>query len=102
MSDAIKFTNEEMAKIRAIQQVYNEITMRLGQLVMQRVQLESQLAQLDMETSVIKDRFLKTQEEEKEIAKTLQTKYGDGVLNPETGEFRPKATPTSIPAIAPQ
>lgn len=93
MADIIKFTDEEMANVRRIQQIYNEITMKLGQLAMQRVQLESQLSVIDMDALGIKDTFLKTQEEEKAIAKNLQTKYGDGTLNPETGEFRPKEAP---------
>lgn len=90
MADAIKFSDEEMAKIRNIQQVYSEIALQLGQLALQRIQLESQLSQLDLDAMNAKDKFLKMQEEEREVAKTLQTKYGDGVLNPETGEFRPK------------
>lgn len=91
MADTIKFTEEEMLKVKSIARIYNEITVSLGRLAMQRVDLESQLMQLDTEASVIKDRFIKIQEEERALANELQTKYGDGTLNPETGEFKPKA-----------
>ena len=38
----------------------------------------------------LNESFIKTQEEEKEFISKITEKYGDGVLNPETGIYNPK------------
>ena len=82
MADAIKFTEDELKQIQDLQVTYNQITMAMGQLSINRLALEKR------ETSLI-DTLDKSRESENEIALSLTEKYGKGTLDISTGEFTP-------------
>ena len=83
MSEKIKFTEEELKKIETIQEEYNEYTSLLG-----RLELES--ISLDTRKKSVKVKVESLQKSEFELAEELRKKYGDGILNPETGIFTPQ------------
>ena len=46
MADAIKFTEDEVKSIQELQVTYNQITMAMGQLAINRLALDGREAQL--------------------------------------------------------
>ena len=80
MGQKIKLSEEELTILRSYQQEQNEITFSLGQVDIQRAILEGQRAS-------ILDSLADLQEKSNKIAKELQTKYGEGNINLESGEF---------------
>ena len=82
MAEQIKFTEDELSKIKKIRNSYESLTKTLGG-------LEVELIALEVKKGGIKDEVLNLQAEELKLAETLRKKYGDGILNPETGIFTP-------------
>ena len=89
MAEEVKFTEEEMTKIKEIQQTYVEVQQSLGQLSVARLRLEQQLTSLNDGEDELRKRFIDTQSEEREFIDKITEKYGDGTLDPETGTFIP-------------
>jgi len=82
MADAIKFTEEELQTLQNLQSTYNQITLAMGQVSLQKIQLEKR------EESIL-NTLSEVREKENTLAKELTDKYGIGSLNIETGEFTP-------------
>jgi len=82
MAEAIKFTEEELQTLQNLQSTYNQITLAMGQVSLQKIQLESR------EESIL-NTLSEVREKENTLAKELTDKYGKGSLNIETGEFTP-------------
>jgi len=79
----IKFNKDELSKIENIQKQYEKYTAILGGLELQAISLSDK-------KEAIKIKVQEIQKEEFEIAEELRKKYGDGILNPETGIFTPQ------------
>ena len=88
MADAIKFTEEELKSLQALQGTYQQITLAMGQISLSKIQLENR------EQSVL-NTLGEVREKENELAKELTEKYGKGSLNIETGEFTPVVEETT-------
>ena len=82
MTEAIKFTEEELQTLQNLQSTYNQITLAMGQVSLQKIQLENR------EESILTT-LSEVREKENTLAKELTDKYGKGSLNIETGEFTP-------------
>jgi len=82
MADAIKFTEEELQTLQNLQSTYNQITLAMGQVSLQKIQLEKR------EESIL-NTLSEVKEKENTLAKELTDKYGKGSLNIETGDFTP-------------
>ena len=89
MSDAIKFTDDEMNKIKEVQKTYQEKTAMFGQLSFQKFQLERQLEVAEQAETTLKKEIIDLEQQERTLVKELNEKYGAGTLNPQTGEFKP-------------
>jgi hypothetical protein len=75
-----KLATEELESIKKIRTEYTELTLALGELELQKLNIEDQKTQvLSVRTSLI--------EREISLAKQLQDKYGQGAINIETGEI---------------
>ena len=76
-------TEEELQKLKKFQEKENEIIVALGQIAYQRENLNEQ-----------KDQIKQTKKEfdkmRADFADELTKKYGDGLLNTETGEITPQ------------
>ncbi len=92
MADEIKFTQEELDQISGFQQRYVNIQMSFGRVDIVRMRLKNQLTDLDVTEENLKDQFEATQQEEQEFIQGVNDKYGDGVLDPQTGTFTPSDT----------
>ena len=80
--EAKKFTDVEMEKVEGIKKAYNSLTIRLGQLEIERQHLNEQREKLDQEYNIVR-------KEEVDFVKQLSDKYGQGNLNLDTGVFVP-------------
>jgi len=85
----VKFSEEELGKIKEFQQKYLDIQMGYGQIQITRSRLEQQFAGLDDAHDKLNENLVDTQTEERNFIEEINKKYGDGVLNPETGVFTP-------------
>ena len=88
-SDEIKFSEEELKELGDLQTSYQEKQVILGQLAVQWILLNQQLEALDIRTEEVETEYQTVQQEEQDIVKTLNEKYGPGQLDPTTGVFTP-------------
>ena len=98
MAEEVKFTDEELQQLGAIQTSYQNLQAGFGQLRVQRRLLEQQLNQLEEAELNLENEYTKAQGNEKTFVKSLNDKYGPGSLNPETGVFTPAVTPEATGA----
>ena len=89
MSEPIKFTNEELEKIKNIQNQYIDVQNAFGQVSLSRLRLQEQIQLLDEKDEENKQKFYDVQKNEKQFLDKITKKYGDGSLNPDTGVFTP-------------
>ena len=89
MSEVKKVTEEELQSIKDLGVKYQAISNTFGQLKVQRMLLEQQLNGLEETEAQLESNYLEAQETERELLKTINDKYGQGTLNPQTGDFTP-------------
>ena len=83
----VKFTTDEMKKLTKIKNNYMEIQYQFGQSAMSKLRLEEQISTLNTQVDSLKNEYRTNQETEREFLKTVNDKYGEGQLDPETGVF---------------
>ena len=86
-----KFTEEEMKKLRSIQQNYFEIQNSFGKVKIARMNLQKQFEDLDTFEDGLMEKFTINREDETNFVEEITKKYGDGNLNLETGTFTPSS-----------
>ena len=89
MAEPVKFTPEESKEIQDIQGNYFNIQGDLGRVSITRLRLGQQIDALGEKEEALEKTFEKTQADEKAFMDKINKKYGDGVLDPETGTFTP-------------
>jgi hypothetical protein len=77
-----KLTPEEMGQINMIQNRNREIMFKFGQIEVSLIQLQKAKIEVSGELD-------KNIEDERQLAEQFRTKYGNGDINLETGEFTP-------------
>ena len=80
MSKATKFTDEELTKIKELQSLYNAIVYQAGQLHLDEIHLHERKGQVESSIQEVKKK-------EQEVISSLTSKYGEGSINLESGEF---------------
>lgn len=75
-------TQEEIQSLKNIQNNQSNLINQLGI-------LEYKIQVIELEKQVLKQQLQKQIEEEKQLGKHLQQKYGDGNIDLEKGEFIP-------------
>ena len=85
----VKFTQDELDTIQ-----YGNLQLQFGQSHITQLRLEEQLNSVIELINNFNNNLTKLQEEERDFITEINKKYGDGVLNPETGIFTP-TEPTS-------
>ena len=88
----IKFTEEEMTELTGIRQKYVDIQNALGQTSVAKIRLEQQLTELGDAEGKFQIDFVQNQKDEQDFVAKISKKYGDGTLNPDSGEFTPNPT----------
>jgi hypothetical protein len=92
MSDTIKFTDQEMQSIVKLQNDYQQNIFALGQLDLEKTDLDHQLSQIKEQRDKIYDNWKNLQNLESQLLNSLSEKYGDGSLNIKDGTFKPTVT----------
>ena len=90
MSENKKFTKEELDKITKIRDGNEQIIIELGQIELQLLLVNEELAKLNELKSTTQVRFKNIQAEEIELVTELNEKYGKGTVDINTGEFVPE------------
>ena len=85
MPEEVKFTEEEIKQVQAIQASYQNVQVQFGQLKLNQIRLDEQEVELE-------DALKQIQSEEKKFLDGITDKYGQGTLNPDTGVFTPVAS----------
>ena len=82
-----QLTPEELQSVKDLQSKYNQTVFEIGVAETQILTFEKQITKLrDDKTALVKD--LETiEQKEAALVATLQTVYGSGAINPETGEI---------------
>jgi hypothetical protein len=82
-----QLTPEELQSVKDLQSKYNQTVFEIGVAETQILTFERQITKLrDDKAGLIKD--LETiEQKEAALVATLQTVYGSGAINPETGEI---------------
>jgi hypothetical protein len=80
--ESIKFTEEELGQLKALRAKYSELSHELGQVALNRYTLNNREKELHGQAAQV-------QGQEKTLADSLKTKYGNGQIDIDTGVFIP-------------
>ena len=89
MAEDIKFTEDEMTSLKQLQEDYTTKQEQLGQISVQRILLNLQIDSLEQRQEQLEKEYVEVQQREQSLVKTLNDKYGQGQLDPNTGVFTP-------------
>jgi hypothetical protein len=84
--ESVIISDFEMDSVSSIRQRAQQIFLQLGQIAVER---RNRNAELDNLEESLLDQHLALSNEEQQLFQSLREKYGDGSLNPNTGEFTP-------------
>ena len=88
-----KFSDEELTSLKSLQDGYTEKQAQFGQLKVQKLLVQQQLDSLESTEVQMESDYANLQQQEQDLVKQLNEKYGPGSLDPATGVF----TPTEVP-----
>jgi hypothetical protein len=84
-----QLTQEELKSIKDLQSKYNQTIFEIGVAEAQRIALQEQVDKLQSNKVELVNDLATIEKQESELITTLQSKYGNGAINPETGEITP-------------
>jgi hypothetical protein len=84
-----KLTTEELQSIKDLQSKYNQTIFEIGVAEAQRIALNEQIEKLQSNKVALVNDLATIEKQETDLVTSLQTKYGNGAINPETGEITP-------------
>ena len=85
--DIKKITPEELENVQKVRSKYQEITVKLGQIQVQRMQITNQIEMLNKTEEDLRKEWGDTQGEEQTAISDLQEKYGKVNINLDSGEI---------------
>jgi TolA-binding protein len=80
-----QLTTEELASVKELQQQYNQAIFEIGVAETQILTLEKQIKKLREDKTALLSDLDTIEQKETALVSTLQSKYGEGAINPETG-----------------
>ena len=89
MAEAIKFTDEEMKQLKQLQDNFNNLVLQFGQLRVEELNLERTSKRLANVREKLDTDYTELLIAEQKLSAELNSKYGNGVLDPRTGLFTP-------------
>ena len=84
-----KFSDDELTSLRSLQEGYTEKQAQFGQLKVQKLLVQQQLDALESTEVQMESDYANLQQQEQDLVKQLNEKYGPGSLDPTTGVFTP-------------
>ena len=85
--DIKKITPEELEDVQKVRSEYQEITVKLGQIQVQRLQISNQLELLNKTEEELGKQWSENIEKERKAIQDLQEKYGKVNINLDSGEI---------------
>ena len=89
MPKEIKFTEDEIKSLGDLSVNYQRVQTSFGQLRVQKILLQQQSEGLEEAEIKLEADYTSLQDNERDIVKQLNEKYGPGSLDPQTGVFTP-------------
>jgi chromosome segregation ATPase len=89
MAEAIKFTKEEMDRIQDLRNQGSKLMLELGQAEAELFLARRRVDQIKEAKEQMTNRYITLQNAEQELVKDLNSKYGAGSVDVESGEFIP-------------
>ena len=90
MNEPIKMTAVELAEIKMLQEKFQQKIFQLGQLYLQKIQIDESQKNVQLQESKAKDEWGNLQKMEQELMDALLKKYGEGNLDVVNGTFIPE------------
>ena len=84
-----QLTPEELKSIKDLQSKYNQTIFEIGVAEAQRIALQEQVEKLQSNKVALVNDLATIEKQESDLITSLQTKYGTGAINAETGEITP-------------
>ena len=84
-----QLTPEELKSVKDLQSKYNQTIFEIGVAEAQRIALQEQVDKLQSNKVALVNDLATIEKQELDLVTSLQTKYGNGAINPETGEITP-------------
>jgi len=84
-----QLTEDEIGAVRNIRNRSTEITLKLGQLRLEQIRVQSRLAQVNNSETELIEEYGRLVQQEQDTFSSISEKYGQGELNLETGTFTP-------------
>lgn len=85
MSEERKVTEEELAKVKELQEAYLRVTYDLGQLSVEKLDLQAKINKVEETFNDTAKHLEVLRGQEKELSESLQEKYGSTTIDLETG-----------------
>ena len=94
MSDVIEkeFSQEDIEIVKKLQSDYSVTTAQVGQIEIELHLLKKRLSEMEDLRKSLFEKYSDLQTQESELVKSLNEKYGDGVLDLDSGKFIPSQT----------
>ena len=89
MAKDIKITEDEIKSLGDLSVNYQRVQTSFGQLRVQKILLQQQSEGLEEAEIKLEADYTSLQDNERDIVKQLNEKYGPGSLDPQTGVFTP-------------
>jgi len=87
MSEKKILSSEEISQLRSLQESYSQLTIKLGQVQLEKLIIQNQLNKLEELSKGYELNYMELLDKETGILKTLEAKYGEVTINLETGEL---------------
>jgi hypothetical protein len=78
--ESINLSQDEINELKSIQDQTNQLIVSFGQ-------IELGIQTLEIQKNELKSKLIELKIKEDQLGQTLQSKYGNGSINIETGEF---------------
>lgn len=85
-----QLTPEELQPIKELHSKYNQTVFEMGIIETQILTFEKNIEKLREDKKNLLSDLDTIEQKESELIKSLDTKYGGGAINPETGEITPQ------------
>ena len=85
----INIDSNDIERVKKFRNEYAEVTARIGEVEVERLNLELMLANIDSVKDNLSQKFSSLRNEEQNITKEFTKKYGNGEFDMENGTFTP-------------
>jgi hypothetical protein len=82
-----EFEQQDIESVKALQSDYATNTAQIGQVEVELHLLKKRLNEIENIRTELFDKYVILQQKEKELVESLNQKYGDGVLDLDSGKF---------------